>query len=163
MTTLIWCSDQWSLTIGVMMFGYYQQLQKSESLAKRFTRMPSQAVPRQVIASAKCGREHQIAFLEIWWAVEHLKSHTRSLCLTYASSYQLLSDLEVFHRYICKIRDILQIFVKLHLKALSDTLQLHGLVFFGSSHPCSDLWVQVSLTESVTLLKLNWCDSGWWR
>ena len=29
----------------------------------------------------------------------------------------------------------------------------------------SDLWVRMSVTDLVkeTLLKLNWCDSGWWR
>ena len=27
----------------------------------------------------------------------------------------------------------------------------------------SDLWVQVSLTNSNTFCRLNWCDSGWWR
>ena len=27
----------------------------------------------------------------------------------------------------------------------------------------SDLWVQVSLTDWHTFLRLNFCDSGWWR
>ena len=27
----------------------------------------------------------------------------------------------------------------------------------------SDLWVQVSLTDSVMFCWLNWCNSGWWR
>ena len=27
----------------------------------------------------------------------------------------------------------------------------------------SDLWVRLSVTNWDTLLKLNWCDSGWWR
>ena len=27
----------------------------------------------------------------------------------------------------------------------------------------SDLWVRMSVPPSETLLRLNWCDSGWWR
>ena len=114
--------------------------------------MPSQAVPRQVKASAKCGTEHQIAFLENMMSRGTSQISYKEPLL---NLHQLLSESEVFHRYICEIRDILQIFVKLHLKALSDTLQLHCLVFIGPSYPCSDLWVRVSLTESVTLFKLN--------
>ena len=35
-------------------------------------------------------------------------------------------------------------------------------LFIGPRCPWSDLWVLVSLTNKLTLLKLYWVDSGWW-
>ena len=37
-------------------------------------------------------------------------------------------------------------------------------LFIGPRCPWSDLWVCFSLTNKLShLLKLNWCDSSWWR
>ena len=40
----------------------------------------------------------------------------------------------------------------------SDNCIKRLMVYLGS-----DLWIQVSLTNNQTFVRLNWCDSGWWR
>ena len=36
-------------------------------------------------------------------------------------------------------------------------------IFIGPRCPWSDLCVRMSVRQSKRFVKLNWCDSGWWR
>ena len=100
------------------------------------------------------------------WNSGHFSSHFRTFLVEFCRDRRLRaffvnsglfsSHFRTFIVEFCRDRR-LRAFPKI-LKILASSLFYRTQVNLGS-----DSWVRMSVRPSETLLRLDWCDSGWWR